>query len=256
MKRWLMPTAVVTAMLLLVSASAQDNSSQNPTPQAPPAPSNEETEQEVQLGTPVHAPKPRLPKSLHHKKGAVVLGATLMTDGTFAELSALAGDRDFEEVALDAVHRWQYTPATRSGVPTDADVFIIFSYSDGDLQATLKPNPPFPTKPKVPLEELSARGELFTVVNPKVMKVPKAIYSPDPDYSETARMAKFQGTCIVSVILGKDGNVEDAWIARKLGLGLEQQALEAVRQWKFEPAMKDGEPVPVFLNVEVTFRLY
>src|SRR6267154_3743815 len=186
MKRWLMPTAVVTAMLLLVSASAQDNSSQNPTPQAPPAPSNEETEQEVQLGTPVHAPKPRLPKSLHHKKGAVVLGATLMTDGTFAELSALAGDRDFEEVALDAVHRWQYTPATRSGVPTDADVFIIFSYSDGDLQATLKPNPPFPTKPKVPLEELSARGELFTVVNPKVMKVPKAIYSPDPDYSETA----------------------------------------------------------------------
>ena len=64
---------------------------------------------EVELGTPVHAPNPRLPKSLHHKKGGVVLGATLMSDGTFAELSALAGDHELEEAALDAVHRWQYT---------------------------------------------------------------------------------------------------------------------------------------------------
>jgi TonB family protein len=211
---------------------------------------------DIQLGTPVRAPNPRLPKSLDHKKGAVVLGATLTSDGTFAELSALAGDRELEEAALDAVHRWQYTPATRDGVPTDADVFIIFTYGDGDVQAKLKPTPPFPTKPRVPLEELRARGELFTVVNPKVMKVPKAIYSPDPDYSETARIAKFQGVCVVSLILGKDGNVQDVWVSRKLGLGLEQKALEAVRRWKFEPAMKDGEPVPVFLNVEVMFRLY
>lgn len=228
------------------------------TPPEPRPEQNLATDQsdEIQLGSPVHAPNPRLPKSLHGKKGAVVLGATLRTDGTFAELSALAGDRELEEAALDAVHRWQYTPATRDGVPTDADVFIVFTYGDGDVQAALKPNPPFPTKPIVPLEELRARGEVFTVVNPKVMKVPKAIYSPDPDYSETARIAKFQGVCVVSLILGKDGNVQDVWVSRKLGLGLEQKALEAVRRWKFEPAMKDGEPVTVFLNVEVEFHLY
>lgn len=255
MKRALAFAAFAAFLFFLSYVNAQEEST--PDLQAQPEQNlASDKSDEIELGTPVRAPNPRLPKSLRHKKGAVVLGATLVTDGSFAELSSLAGDHDLEEAALDAVHGWQYTPATRSGVPTDADVFIIFSYSDGELQATLKPNPPFPTKPKVPLEELKERGELFTVVNPKVMKVPKATYSPDPDYSETARIAKFQGTCVVSLILGKDGNVEDVWVAKKLGLGLEQKALEAVRQWKFEPAMKDGEPVPVFLNVEVSFHLY
>ena len=48
----------------------------------------------------------------------------------------------------------------------------------------------------------------------------------------------------------------NARIARSLGLGLDEKALEAVRQWKFEPARKDGQPVAVLVNVEVNFRLY
>ena len=53
-----------------------------------------------------------------------------------------------------------------------------------------------------------------------------------------------------------DGRVHNARIARSLGLGLDEKALEAVRQWKFEPARKDGQPVAVLVNVEVNFRLY
>jgi periplasmic protein TonB len=95
------------------------------------------------------------------------------------------------------------------------------------------------------------------------------VYSPDPEYSQAARVVKREGTVLLGVILGRDGSPDDVWVIRKfvysngeqktfkaLGLGLEQKAIEAVRHWKFEPATKDGEPVPVFLNVEVTFRLY
>ena len=88
------------------------------------------------------------------------------------------------------------------------------------------------------------------------VSAPKAIFSPDPEYSEEARKAKYQGTCILSLIVGPDGKPRDIHVYRSLGLGLDEKAVEAVHQWKFEPAQKDGRPVAVAINVEVTFRLY
>jgi periplasmic protein TonB len=88
------------------------------------------------------------------------------------------------------------------------------------------------------------------------VSAPKAIYSPDPEYSEEARKAKYQGVCVLSLIVGPDGKPRDIHVARSLGLGLDEKAIEAVNQWKFEPAEKDGKPVAVAINVEVQFRLY
>jgi len=88
------------------------------------------------------------------------------------------------------------------------------------------------------------------------VSAPKALYAPDPEYSEEARKAKYQGTCVLWLIVGPDGHPRDIKIARSLGLGLDEKAIEAVKQWKFEPAMKDGKPVAVQINVEVDFRLY
>jgi TonB family protein len=88
------------------------------------------------------------------------------------------------------------------------------------------------------------------------VSAPKALYAPDPEYSEEARKAKYQGTCVLWLIVGPDGHPRDIKIARSLGLGLDEKAIEAVKTWKFEPAMKDGKPVAVQINVEVSFRLY
>ncbi len=88
------------------------------------------------------------------------------------------------------------------------------------------------------------------------VSAPRAIFAPDPEYSEEARKAKYQGTCVLWLVVAPDGRTRDIRVARTLGLGLDQQAIEAVKQWKFEPAMKDGKPVAVQVNVEVTFRLY
>ncbi|MGO9515909.1 MAG: energy transducer TonB [Candidatus Korobacteraceae bacterium] len=88
------------------------------------------------------------------------------------------------------------------------------------------------------------------------VSAPRALDTPDPEYSEEARKAKYQGTCILWLIVGPDGKPRDIKVARALGMGLDQKAIEAVRNWKFAPAMKDGQPVAVQINVEVSFRLY
>jgi TonB family protein len=88
------------------------------------------------------------------------------------------------------------------------------------------------------------------------VSAPRAIFSPEPEYSEEARKAKYQGTCVLSLVVGSDGRPRDMNVTRSLGLGLDEKALQAVKTWKFEPAMKDGKPVSVLISVEVEFRLY
>jgi periplasmic protein TonB len=85
---------------------------------------------------------------------------------------------------------------------------------------------------------------------------PRALYTPDPEFSEQARKAKYQGTVVVWLIVGADGRPRDIRIQRTLGMGLDEKAIEAIRKWRFEPARKDGVPVAVQINVEVNFRLY
>ena len=88
------------------------------------------------------------------------------------------------------------------------------------------------------------------------VSAPRILYQPDPEYSEPARKAKYEGTVVLWLIVGPDGRPHDIRVTRSLGLGLDEKAIEAVRQWKFEPARKNGQPVSVQINVEVDFRLY
>jgi protein TonB len=88
------------------------------------------------------------------------------------------------------------------------------------------------------------------------ISAPQAISSPDPDYTEEARRAKKQGTCVLWLIVDAAGHPRDLKVVRGLGLGLDAKALEAVRQWRFQPALKDGKPVDVQISVEVEFHLY
>ena len=88
------------------------------------------------------------------------------------------------------------------------------------------------------------------------VSAPKALYAPDPEYSEEARKSKFQGTVVLWLVVDANGRPEQVRVQRALGMGLDEKAIEAVKLWKFEPAKKDGHPVPVMINVEVNFRLY
>lgn len=88
------------------------------------------------------------------------------------------------------------------------------------------------------------------------VSAPRPIYDPDPDYSEEARKAHWQGTVLLWVVVGPDGRVHDLKVSRSLGLGLDEKAMEAVKSWKFDPARKNGQAVAVEMTIEVNFHMY
>lgn len=84
---------------------------------------------------------------------------------------------------------------------------------------------------------------------------PIPIYEPQPPYSEEARKVKYQGTVLLWIIVDAQGNVSDIRVVKPAGLGLDEKAVDTVRTWKFKPGMRNGSPVPVRVQVEVSFRL-
>jgi protein TonB len=84
---------------------------------------------------------------------------------------------------------------------------------------------------------------------------PTLLSKVEPEYSEEARKAKFQGAVILQIVVDEKGLPRDIKIIRPLGLGLDQKAVEAVEKWRFTPGKKDGKPVPVYAQIEVNFRL-
>ncbi len=87
------------------------------------------------------------------------------------------------------------------------------------------------------------------------VSAPQLVFKVEPEYSEEARKAKFQGTVVLYVVVDEKGNPKDLKVVRALGLGLDQKAIEAVQKWHFKPGLKDGKPVPVAAQIEVNFRL-
>jgi TonB family protein len=85
---------------------------------------------------------------------------------------------------------------------------------------------------------------------------PTLVFAPDPEFTEKARRAKYQGVCVISTVVDAQGNPTRVQVVRQLGMGLDKKAVEAVKQYRFKPAMRLGKPVPVEVKIEVNFRLY
>ncbi|HKV95577.1 MAG TPA: energy transducer TonB [Candidatus Angelobacter sp.] len=88
------------------------------------------------------------------------------------------------------------------------------------------------------------------------VSMPRAIYYPEPEFSDEARQNKFQGEVTLLATIGVDGIPRNLHVVRSLGMGLDEKALAAVRTWRFDPARLNGHPVTVQMNIIVNFRLY
>jgi len=89
------------------------------------------------------------------------------------------------------------------------------------------------------------------------ISAPVPLNHVEAEFSDEARRAKYQGVCLIQMIVDAHGMPRDPHVVRALGMGLDQKALDAVRKYRFKPALKDGKiPVPVMITVEVNFRLY
>jgi protein TonB len=85
---------------------------------------------------------------------------------------------------------------------------------------------------------------------------PVVIYQVDPEFSEEARKAKFMGVVLVNLVVDAQGRPQNVHILRGVGMGLDENAIKAVQQYRFKPAMEAGKPVAVELNVEVNFQIF
>jgi len=87
------------------------------------------------------------------------------------------------------------------------------------------------------------------------VSAPNVIYQEQPRYTATASKAGIDGSVLISLVVGEDGVPRDLRVTRPLDPGLDQNALDAVRKWRFRPAQKDGQPVAVQSTIEVSFHL-
>jgi TonB family protein len=107
---------------------------------------------------------------------------------------------------------------------------------------------PVPREPYIP--DCSA-------FRPKTGRVyPRAIYRPDPEYTDKARKKKISGTVVLSLTVGTDGRAHDIKVSKPLGYGLDENAVKAVQSWKWEPALEEGTPIESKVNVTVSFSTW
>jgi len=85
---------------------------------------------------------------------------------------------------------------------------------------------------------------------------PRPLFTPEPEYAEVARHQRYQGLLVLQIVVDSAGKVRAPIILRPLGMGLDENAVNMVLTWRFDPAKMDGKPVAVQMNVEVAFNLY
>ena len=135
-------------------------------------------------------------------------------------------------------------PATRNGVAVEAITQI-----DVDFKIPVLVDPTSVTS--IRLKEAGIEPvRLGRAVTP-----PTIITRVEPVYSAEAREARYQGTVVLEIVIKKDGTPEILRVVRGLGFGLDENAIEALKAWRFKPGMRNGELVDVMLNVEVNFNL-
>jgi len=98
---------------------------------------------------------------------------------------------------------------------------------------------------------------VYRVEGDNGVTLPRLIHDVKPSYTSEAMRAKVSGAAVVQCVIGTNGTVQDAKIIRSLDAvhGLDDEALKAAKQWRFEPGTKDGVPVPVVVTIDMTFAL-
>jgi TonB family protein len=211
----------------------------------------------VVAGMALSKPNPVYPAEAKaaHVQGAVILHAIISKQGTMEKLSVISGNGMLVASAMDAVKQWTYKPYLLNGQPVEVETSITVNYTFGDPNSM-------------------GRGSGTGIGNGSGLgpgsgdgygtgvkqigggvKGPVPIYESEPEYTELARQDKVQGVVLVHLVVDEQGLPQHLHVSRGLGDGLNEKAVEAVRQYRFKPATENGKPVAVWLNVEVNFQL-
>ncbi len=203
---------------------------------------------------PVHAP------AGFTTGGTVVLDATVDEQGSVADAQVVSGPESLRKSALMSVLQWKYQPGR-------AHVRVQVQFQGESPTMAVIPLPPLPPL-RAPLSP-ERQGEQQAAAQPAPsdaqatgalrpggnVSPPVPVYRAEAQYSPEALKAKWQGSVTLSLVVDENGKTQNIHVIRPLGLGLDEQAIDAVSRWTFKPGLKNGVAVPVQAQIEVTFRL-
>lgn len=181
-----------------------------------------------------------------HVEGTVTLHALISATGTVEHLNVISGPPMLVTSAMDAVRQWQYQPYLLNGQPVEVETTINVNFSLENAVPSPSPTP----------ESNASPGPQSSLTPPNNRSLPVLIYKVDPEYTAEAKAAKVQGPVVVNLIVNQQGLPENVHVVRGLNLALDERAVVAVRQYRFQPAIREGQPVSVPVNVEVKYQLF
>jgi TonB family protein len=206
--------------------------------------------------------RPKYPKDALRNgiAGKIEMRAVIAPDGKSKDLSVLSGDSEFSQSAILAIRKWRFHPALRQGQPVETTYKIHVRFNpmlrEANSDVELESPPPEPLR--ISSHAKSVRPDLGPEIHHMSdpgMVAPKQLYSPEPEFSEKARIERQQGNVGIDLVVGTDGLPRDPRVACSSAPDLNDNAVAAVKQWKFAPATKDGKPVPVEIVIQVSFKL-
>jgi TonB family protein len=187
-------------------------------------------------------------------QGSVILECVVQPDGTIGEVRVTkALNPGLDQEAIKAVRQWRFKPGTKDGKPVPVLVTLEMTF-------TLRDRPPQPAFLRPPLasggEGSKGQPQAAGVYKPgDGVSAPILVKEVKPQYTAEAKKAKIQGSVMIECVVKTDGTIGDVEVTKSLDAGLDQEAIKAVKQWRFEPGIKDGKPVPVLITLEMTFTL-
>jgi TonB family protein len=213
--------------------------------------------------------------------GTVDIGLGVSPQGDVGKNSrVLDGPPLLVQSAMDAMRQWKFRPNVVQGEVTWSRVRALVRFnSDGTTAVDLAPailadNFGDPGTPKLaaasfprPASSPSCKTANEPAQTPTLVDgayvvgvggigFAKCIACPDPSYSDQARSAKVSGIVVLHLIVTAEGQASNIQVKRSLGYGLDEQAIAAVGNWRFEPAVgSEDKPVPVWTDIEVNFRI-
>ncbi|HTB97960.1 MAG TPA: energy transducer TonB [Terracidiphilus sp.] len=227
---------------------------------------------------PILIPMPQLPlsnktcKEKEERDESVEFSFYVDKEGRAEEIGFLRGlGNGLDQVAADLVKADRFKPGMFAGQPAsvwqiDTITFRACGKRNKDSDESIVGEGWMTSQPVQTLGPFTAPDLVRESSDKPLQQVyrigggvtpPVPTFTPEAHYSREAREDKINGVCLVSIIIDTNGRPQQIRVVRPLGHGLDEQAIAAVKQYRFKPAMRDGKiPVPVAIAIEVNFRLY
>ncbi len=157
-----------------------------------------------------------------------------------------------KRIMMMNIKKQHLSPALKYGLIIPAALFLLSVAVGGAAMAVVIE----PQSPSQAADQAKPYGQIYRIG--KDVKAPILIESKPPVYPESARGGKdkFEGTCLINLVVDASGVPRDVHVTRSLGPDFDESAIKAVEQYRFTPAMRSGEPVAVSLNIEVNFKKF